>query len=137
MRAGDREREDAVASLRRHYVSGRLTLSEFSDRVQFVLQARSRADVGVALRDLPLVWEDAPIGLRTGVRSVIRGGRRLALLLAIVWLWSAMSLVLVVALVVALVVGDSSTLVLLVFPLIWGLATYRLWRVWRNGAARA
>jgi hypothetical protein len=48
-----------------------------------------------------------------------------------------MSLVLVVALVVALVVGDSSTLVLLVFPLIWGLATFRLWRVWRNGAARA
>ena len=137
MRTGDREREDAVAALRRHYVGGRLTLGEFSDRVQCVLQARSRADLGVALRDLPLVWEDVPITVRTGVRSLVRGGRRLGLLLVITWLWLGMSLVLALALAIALIVGEPSTLAILAFPLVWGLATYRLWRMWRHASARA
>ena len=137
MRADDREREDAVASLRKHYVSGRIGLHEFSDRVDLALRARSRAEVGVALRELPLVWEDLPLAVRTGARKTVRGARRLALLFVVTWLWIAMSIVVAFAFGVATVAGEPSGYGLLAFPGVWVLATFGLWRFWRHRAARA
>ena len=54
MRAGDLDRERATAALQEHYVGGRLTLEELSDRTGRVLAARSRAEIRRALSDLPL-----------------------------------------------------------------------------------
>jgi Domain of unknown function (DUF1707) len=44
-RVSDAEREQAVVSLRGHLLSGRLTLEEFSDRIEQAYAARVRADL--------------------------------------------------------------------------------------------
>lgn len=44
-RVSDAEREQAVLSLRGHLLSGRLTLEEFSDRIEQAYAARVRADL--------------------------------------------------------------------------------------------
>jgi hypothetical protein len=58
VRIGDRDRELATAALRRHFVAGRLSVAELSDRIEVTLRARSRADLDMAMQELPLVWED-------------------------------------------------------------------------------
>jgi hypothetical protein len=42
-----------VAALERHTAAGRLTLEEFTDRVDRVLAARTHADLAAAVVDLP------------------------------------------------------------------------------------
>jgi hypothetical protein len=91
----------------------------------------------VALRELPLVWEDLPLAVRTGARKTVRGARRLALLFVVTWLWIAMSIVVAFAFGVATVAGEPSGYGLLAFPGVWVLATFGLWRFWRHRAARA
>jgi uncharacterized protein DUF1707 len=54
-RASDAERERAVVALRDHLLAGRLTLDEFSDRVDAALQARFGADLARIQKDLPAV----------------------------------------------------------------------------------
>ncbi len=54
---GDRERERTEHALRRHYVEGRLDDTELSERLELVLQARSRRELRIALRQLPR-WSD-------------------------------------------------------------------------------
>ncbi len=66
LRASDAEREEAVALLREHAGSGRLEVAELSDRVDAVYAARTRAEVGGSLRDLPAI---APPGRREAVRA--------------------------------------------------------------------
>src|SRR5690242_10260866 len=44
-RASDAEREQAVVALRSHLLAGRLTLDEFSDRVELALRATSGRDL--------------------------------------------------------------------------------------------
>ena len=59
----DAERRATVAELRRHCTSGRLTLEEFDARAGEAYDARSHADLVVALRDLPALESprrDAP-----------------------------------------------------------------------------
>src|SRR6188472_3314116 len=56
-RVGDRERERSAQALRRHYVEGRLDETELSERLERVLQARSRRELRIALRQLPR-WGD-------------------------------------------------------------------------------
>lgn len=58
-RISDRERDDAVATLRSHTAAGYLTLDEFDERLAEVLAARTDADLRVALRELPAVAADA------------------------------------------------------------------------------
>jgi hypothetical protein len=53
MRVSDAEREQAVIALREHLLAGRLTLEEFSERVEGALRARAVRDLAAAQQDLP------------------------------------------------------------------------------------
>ena len=52
-RASDAERERFVAALQRHVADGRLTVEEFTDRVDKVLQARTLGELYELMSDLP------------------------------------------------------------------------------------
>jgi DUF1707 SHOCT-like domain len=52
-RVSDDDRERAVIALREHLVQGRLTLEEFSERVELAYRARSTADLEAASSSLP------------------------------------------------------------------------------------
>lgn len=55
IRVSDADRELAVASLREHLLAGRLTLDEFSERVEDALRARVGGDLARIQEDLPAV----------------------------------------------------------------------------------
>jgi hypothetical protein len=136
MLASDRDREHATASLRGHYVSGRLALDEFAERVELALGARSRAEVGGVLRDLPLGWADLPASVHASVGRVTRLARRGVLLFVLLGLLLAVSFALLLAFGVALAVSGPSVVTALAFPLAWLLVAYALWRVWRRDDRR-
>lgn len=90
VRVSDAEREAVVARLNQATGEGRLTLEEFSDRVNAALAARTQGDLDVLVDDLPAAYRtpSAPVaypsqqaGLATRVSQVIpigsvkRGGR--------------------------------------------------------------
>src|SRR5437868_14768902 len=58
----DSDRATAADELRRHYVSGRLTLDEFEGRLAEAQASRTRSDLEQALRHLPR--SDPPASLR-------------------------------------------------------------------------
>ena len=84
VRASDVEREQAVARLREAAAEGRLTLEEFTERIDGAYGARTRGDLDVLVRDLPEA-SAAPVMLparRTPRRWIVsvmgnadRGGR--------------------------------------------------------------
>jgi hypothetical protein len=131
---GDRDRELAASALRRHFVQGRLSTAELSDRVDLTLRARTRRDLNAALAGLPLVWEDLPAGVHTAARRVRRGMHRARFLFALVRAWVKVNLALVLALAVALVAGAPTGMTLGAAVAAWALASYGFWRVWRRGA---
>jgi hypothetical protein len=53
MRVSDADREEAVIALREHLVAGRLTLDEFSTRIEAALRAGVRRELAQAQQDLP------------------------------------------------------------------------------------
>jgi uncharacterized protein DUF1707 len=53
VRVGDREREDAVASLSRHATAGRLSADELEERVEVAYRARTAGELDVLFADLP------------------------------------------------------------------------------------
>jgi hypothetical protein len=53
LRIGDDERNKAVELLSEHLTDGRLTQSEFNDRLSIVLQARTTEDIEQLFEDLP------------------------------------------------------------------------------------
>lgn len=53
LRASDVERDAAATELRIHAAAGRLDVDELDERISAVLTARTRADIGGALADLP------------------------------------------------------------------------------------
>jgi Domain of unknown function (DUF1707)/Cell wall-active antibiotics response 4TMS YvqF len=55
LRVSDADREQAVAALREHLLAGRLTLAEFSDRVEAALTARVGGELARVQEDLPTV----------------------------------------------------------------------------------
>lgn len=62
VRVSDAEREQTVLVLREHLLAGRLTLEEFSARVEAALGARVGADLARAQEDLPRIAAQAPAG---------------------------------------------------------------------------
>jgi hypothetical protein len=58
--ASDRQREQAIATLRDAVVEGRLTLDEYSDRVGIAVGARTTDDLAALTRDLPQSIAPAP-----------------------------------------------------------------------------
>jgi Domain of unknown function (DUF1707)/Cell wall-active antibiotics response 4TMS YvqF len=87
-RASDDERERAALELREHLVAGRLTLEEFSQRVELAYRARTVSDLEAASSALPAVAGGrrmlrpvrATIGLFAHIvrRGRLRLGRRSA-----------------------------------------------------------
>jgi hypothetical protein len=86
VRVSDAERDAVVARLNDATSEGRLTLEEFTDRVAEALAARTRGDLDVVVRDLPVVsggYSQLPSGgvaakpsvQITPFGSVKRGGR--------------------------------------------------------------
>lgn len=53
VRVSDADRDRVVALLREHLVAGRLTLEEFSERIDEAYAARTRAELDVVTRELP------------------------------------------------------------------------------------
>jgi Domain of unknown function (DUF1707)/Cell wall-active antibiotics response 4TMS YvqF len=82
LRASDADRERAVAALREHLLAGRLTLAEFSDRVDAALRAGLGGDLARVQEDLPEVFVEASGSHRKPARftaalfgRVVRRGR--------------------------------------------------------------
>jgi hypothetical protein len=82
MRISDDDREQAVVVLREHLLAGRLTLEEFSERVEVALRARVATELARLKEDLPDVFVAAPGSRRKPARftaalfsHVVRRGR--------------------------------------------------------------
>jgi hypothetical protein len=60
IRASDTDRDRAVDQLRQHLADGRLTMEEFTERVDEAYEARTTADLQQALRELPHVRVTEP-----------------------------------------------------------------------------
>jgi hypothetical protein len=60
IRASDTDRDRAVDQLRQHLADGRLTMEEFTERVDEAYEARTTADLQQALRELPHVRVSEP-----------------------------------------------------------------------------
>jgi hypothetical protein len=78
-RVSDRDRERAVQALREHLVEGRLTLDEFTRRVEAALRAATAGELSTTAEELPV---RAPSGSRRSSRvtaglfaHVVRRGR--------------------------------------------------------------
>src|SRR6266487_2960807 len=53
LRASDADREQIVFALRQHHGDGRLTVSEFTERMGLAYEAKTLGDLEVLTRDLP------------------------------------------------------------------------------------
>jgi hypothetical protein len=67
-RVSDDDRERAVVALREHLLAGRLTLEEFSERVEAALRARVGTELARVEEDLPDVFVAAPGSRRKPAR---------------------------------------------------------------------
>lgn len=66
IRASDAEWDRVVGLLKQHFTDGRLTLEEFSDRMDVAYAARTRGELVTTLRDLPILAQPAPPFERAG-----------------------------------------------------------------------
>lgn len=75
VRVSDAEREGAVASLREHLVQGRLSLEEFTQRMETAYGATTSTDLALLQRDLPAA---PPTPRRSALRFLVAifGGAR-------------------------------------------------------------
>jgi hypothetical protein len=141
LRIGDADRESVAAELREHYAHGRLTLDEFSQRLDAVFAAKTQRDLQRITSDLPHVRPDnvplpsARIGQPSGHITTSRprgysrgdhGGRNyrggfaaLSTLLAAVAAWLLVYDVILVGLRWPL--GGRISLLIAVFAVIRGL----------------
>lgn len=55
IRASDAERDSVVGLLKRHFADGRLTLDEFTERMDVAYAARTRGELVTTLRELPVL----------------------------------------------------------------------------------
>jgi Flp pilus assembly protein TadB len=129
----DYDRDRVAATLKRHYLRGRLTVDELSERLDVALGARSNRDLGAALRGLPAPWSRSE--LEPLARTATRSARRAGLFVGLTALWMFLSTVLLVAFVAVVATGGSGEAVAAV-PLAWLLATWLVWRTWRRSAPR-
>jgi hypothetical protein len=71
IRASDAEREQAVATLRDHLLEGRLTLEEFTERVEAAYRAKVRQDLVAVQCDLPQEAGRVGVGQRRPTRATV------------------------------------------------------------------
>jgi hypothetical protein len=120
--ASDGDRERAAASLREHFVRGRLTLEELSQRTELALKARTRDEIRRAFDGLP-----------DRTRNLARTLGRGAALVVFTGAWLLFSFVLLVVFALAILIHGSSTGELLGFLVVWLVPTFLLSRLWRRG----
>lgn len=58
LRIGDAERDEVASLLAHHFAAGRLSRSEFDERTEQVLGARTRSEVDQVVVDLPVTPAD-------------------------------------------------------------------------------
>ena len=82
LRVSDADREQAVAALREHLLEGRLTLEEFSERVDAALRAKVAGELARVQQDLPEAVTETAGSRRAAARfttamlgHVVRRGR--------------------------------------------------------------
>lgn len=75
VRASDAERDAVVGRLNRAVGEGRLTMDEFSDRLELAYAARTRGELDPLLRDLPADSGGAVPAATSGT-TVVSGGRQ-------------------------------------------------------------
>jgi hypothetical protein len=124
--ASDGEREQAAASLREHFVRGRLTLDELSERTEMVLRARSREELRHACAGLPRLT-------RQMIATVVVRGAALVLFTGV---WLVFSFVLLIALGLTLLIHGATLSELVGFVVVWLVPTYLLSRLWRGRPLR-
>jgi hypothetical protein len=60
LRVSDADRDRVALALREHTVAGRLTLDEFSERIELAYRARTEGELEALSRDLPALAESTP-----------------------------------------------------------------------------
>jgi hypothetical protein len=129
MYAGDQDRERAAASLREHYVRGRLSVEELSSRTGRVLTARSRSDIRTALAGLPLLPEAFGV---VGYGRIAQVALRGAILFALTAAYVVFTCTLLLVLSLVLIFSGASATTLVGFLVVWLVPTYLLTRLWRR-----
>ena len=130
---GDQERDQAALALRRHYTEGRLTTDELAQRLESALRARNGRQLRSVLADLPPAWRWLDL---QAPRSPIRAARNAAIVLGTAVVWLFWSVGLLVAFVAWLAAEGPSLGSLLIFPLLWFMVSWLLWRAGRRWRSR-
>jgi hypothetical protein len=123
---GDRERERAARALKDHYLHGRLSVEELTNRLELAFEARRDIDVRRALDDLPATWRPP---------ALARRAKRLAVLAAVWFIWWTASLVLLVGFVTSVALDGLSWTNGILFPALWLVATLLARRVARSAGS--
>ncbi len=121
--AGDSDRDRAADSLREHFVRGRLTVEELSERMGLALRARSRDDLRRSLDGLP----------RVNGLAVAQTATRAAALVLFTGVWLVFSFVLLAVFALTVLIHGASAIELAGFLAVWLVPTYLLSRLWRRG----
>ena len=123
---GDRERERAASTLKEHYVRGRLSVEELTDRLEVAFAARRDTDVRRALDDLPATWRPP---------ALARRAKRLAVIAAVWLVWWTASLILLVGFVTTVALDGLGWTNGILFPALWLLATLLARRAVRSAGS--
>jgi uncharacterized protein DUF1707 len=128
--AGDSDRERVTATLREHYVRGRLSAEELADRAELVARARSRHELRRALADLPMLPDARELAAhaRSAGQLVVRG----VVLVVFTGAYLMFSFALLLVLAVALLVQGASASALVALLLVWLVPTVLLYRLWHR-----
>jgi hypothetical protein len=121
---GDRDREHAASTLRRHYADGRLDEDDLAARLELVLRARSRWELAYALRRLPRL-DRAVEQARHGLVVVTMGA-----------VWLMVTVAILVAFVAWIAAQGASLTAFVVFGAVWLAFTALLQRRTRQSRRR-
>jgi hypothetical protein len=130
------EREAAAGQLREHYATGRLTMDEFRARLDAAYSAETPGELSRVTADLPMAGPDAVTGAAARDTGRRHHPARLAALLVVVGLVTAIALALS-SLPHGTLLVLAFLLVVLPVMLLTALAGALVWigrRAWRSGA---
>ena len=132
IRASDTDRDRAVAQLRQHLADGRLTMEEFTERVDEAYAARTTADLEVALRELPHVRVSEPRTPEQRERAATRQRRRERELRSHLVVYALVNAFLVGIWVVSCIAARELIFFWPIFPMLgWGLGlAVQAWQVY-------
>jgi Domain of unknown function (DUF1707) len=122
-----REREGAADALRRHFLSGRLSVDEFAERVRLALQARDTRELRRSLGGLPPAWRDGEELRRAA--ATVRGALAVATISA---LWLLATVALLVAFISGAIAHGPTAGELVGYPVAWAIVTALAWQARRR-----